>query len=172
MKEKPANDWAKEHNSVPFLGLMAHESDRRSKALKKNGCNYFSETTIRSCPFAIFSRDDLLRLAVELNVPVPKIYGEIRLDMNGKYYTTKAQRTGCSICGFGIHMENRPHRFDYLLQDNPKLWEHTMYHLCKDENGSEYGWAKVLDYIGVKYDTPDFISSFIFDTPDYQWTIT
>ena len=24
-----------------------------------------------------------------------------------------------------------------------------MFHLCKDENGNDYGWAKVLDYIGV-----------------------
>ena len=29
LKEKPCNDWAKEHNSVPFLGLMASEGGRR-----------------------------------------------------------------------------------------------------------------------------------------------
>ena len=28
-----------------------------------------------------------------------------------------------------------------------------MYECCKDEDGQSYGWAKVLDYIGVKYDT-------------------
>lgn len=27
LKEKPCDDWAKEHNSVPFLGLMASEAD-------------------------------------------------------------------------------------------------------------------------------------------------
>jgi len=25
LKEKPCNDWAKEHNSVPYMGLMASE---------------------------------------------------------------------------------------------------------------------------------------------------
>ena len=29
-----------------------------------------------------------------------------------------------------------------------KVW---MYECCTDENGNKYGWAKVLDYIGVKY---------------------
>lgn len=38
LKEKPADDWAKVHNSVPFLGLMASEGGRREKSLKLNGC--------------------------------------------------------------------------------------------------------------------------------------
>lgn len=31
LKEKPCDDWAKEHNSVPYLGLMASEGGRREK---------------------------------------------------------------------------------------------------------------------------------------------
>ena len=27
-----------------------------------------------------------------------------------------------------------------------------MFHMCKDANGNDYGWAKVLDYIGVGWD--------------------
>lgn len=34
LKEKPCDDWAKEHNSYPYLGLMASEGGRREKALK------------------------------------------------------------------------------------------------------------------------------------------
>lgn len=151
LKEKPCDDWAKEHNSVPFLGLMASEGGRRSKSLMINGCNYFGKSTIRSCPFAIFSRQDLLQLALDLKVPVPEIYGEIKMKPDGTLYTTKAQRTGCSMCGFGIHMEKRPHRFDLLYDRNPKEWEYLMFHYCKDSNGNDFGWAKVLDYIGVEY---------------------
>lgn len=33
LKEKPCDDWAKEHNSVPYLGLMASEGGRRRKSL-------------------------------------------------------------------------------------------------------------------------------------------
>lgn len=108
--------------------------------------------TIRSAPFAIFSRQDLLQLAIDLNVPVPEIYGTIERKEDGTLYTTKAQRTGCSMCGFGIHLEKRPHRFDLLRERNPKEWQYWMYECCTDEEtGEPYGWARVLDYIGVDY---------------------
>lgn len=152
LKERPCDIWAREHHSVPYLGLMASEGGRRAKSLKIYGCNYFGESTIRSAPFAIFQRQDLLQLAIDLEVPVPEIYGKIVRKRDGTLMTTGAQRTGCSMCGFGIHMEKRPHRFDLLRQRSPKEWDMLMYHLCKDENGNDYGWGKVLDYIGVKWE--------------------
>ena len=154
LKEKPCDDWAKAHNSVPFLGLMASEGGRRAKSLRVNGCNYFGASTIRSAPFAIFNRQDLLRLALDLDVPVPEIYGSIERKPDGTLYTTKAQRTGCSMCGFGIHMEKRPHRFDRLRERNPKEWAFWMYRCCTDpQTGEQYGWGRVLDYIGVEWET-------------------
>lgn len=152
MKEKPCDDWAKEHNSVPYLGLMASEGGQREMALMKNGCNYYGKNTIRSCPFAIFSRQDLLQLAIDLDVPVPRAYGEIAHKPDGTLYTTRAYRTGCSMCGFGIHIEKRPHRFDRLREDNPKEWEYWMYRCCTDSNGETYGWGRVLDWIGVEWE--------------------
>lgn len=149
MKELPCDTWAKEHNSVPFLGLMASEGGQREMALKKNGCNYYGKETIRSCPFAIFTRQDLLQLALDLKVPVPEAYGEIKRDFSGRLYTTKAQRTGCTMCGFGIHIEGRPHRFDRLRERNPKEWDFWLNRCCKDPDGTPYGWGRVLDYIGV-----------------------
>lgn len=157
MKEKPCDRWAKEHKSKPFLGLMASEGGQREEALVEHGCNYFGKTTIRSAPFAPFVRQDLLQLALDLEVPIPEIYGTIEQKEDGTLYTTGAQRTGCSMCGFGIHMEKRPHRFDRLRERNPKEWEFWMYRCCTDpETGEKYGWGKVLDYIGVGWeDIPD-----------------
>ena len=152
LKEKPCDVWAKAHNSVPFMGLMASEGGRRKKTLMINGCNYFGKRSIRSAPFAIFSRQDLLQLALDLQVPVPEIYGVIARAEDGSLYTTKAQRTGCEMCGFGIHMEPRPHRFDRQLLQNPKAWQYWMYECCTDDNGQQFGWARVLDYIDVKYE--------------------
>ena len=83
---------------------------------------------------------------------IPEIYGTIEKKSDGTLYTTKAQRTGCSMCGFGIHMEKRPHRFDLLYESNPKEWDYLMFHMCKDADGNDYGWAKVLEYIGVGWD--------------------
>lgn len=155
LKEKPCDNWAREHNSVPFLGLMASEGGRRGKSLRLNGCNYFGESTTRSAPFAIFERQDLLQLALDLNVPVPAIYGEIVRDPDGTLRTTKAQRTGCSMCGFGVHMEKRPNRFDLCRDRNPKEWEYLMYRLVTNkETGEQFGWSRVLDYIGVEWETP------------------
>lgn len=151
MKERPCDIWAKENNSKPFLGLMASEGGRRQEALEEHGCNYFGKTTIRSAPFAPFLRNDLLQLALDLNVPIPEIYGHIERDPNGNLKTTGAQRTGCEMCGFGIHMEKRPHRFDKLYDRNPKAWDYWMYKCCTDENGNKYGWGLVLDYIGVEW---------------------
>lgn len=172
LKEKPCDDWAKEHNSVPYLGIMASEGGRRAKSLRINGCNYFGTSVIRSAPFAIFGRQDILTLALEMNEwyqqhwqefsdkhldsIIPAIYGEIVRDPDGTLRTTKAQRTGCSMCGFGIHMEKRPHRFDQLRERNPKEWDFWMNRVCTDENGQPYGWGRVLDYIGIGWENaPD-----------------
>lgn len=142
LKEKPCDDWAKAHNSVPYLGMMASEGGRREKALMMHGCNYFGESTIRSAPFAIFDHQDVLRLALELDVPVPEIYGRIVREPSGRLRTTKAQRTGCSMCGFGIHLDKRPHTFDLLYERNPQEWDFWM---------NKVGWGEVLDYIGVEW---------------------
>lgn len=154
LKEKPCNDYAKDSGRFPYMGLMASEGGRRQKALMINGCNYISPGTKRSCPFAIFSRQDLLQLALDLAVPVPAIYGEIVRGEDGTLRTTKAQRTGCSMCGFGIHMEKRPHRFDRLWERSPGEWEMWMNHVDQLPDGTWYGWGHVLDYIGVEWREP------------------
>ncbi len=154
LKEKPCDDYAKETGRVPYLGLMASEGGRRQKALMIHGCNYYGKSTTRSAPFAIFSRQDLLQLALDLDVPVPEIYGEIVRDPDGALRTTGAQRTGCSMCGFGIQLEQRPHRFDQLYARNPKEWDFWMHRCDIDEDGNPCGWGRVLDYIGVHW-TPE-----------------
>lgn len=73
MKEKPADNYAKETGRKPYMGLMASEGGQRRFALVKHGCNYYGKTVTRSAPFAIFSRQDLLQLALDLKVPVPAI---------------------------------------------------------------------------------------------------
>lgn len=153
LKEKPCDDWAREHNSWPFLGMMASEGGQREEALVDHGCNYYGKTVMRSAPFAPFLRQDLLQLALDLNVPVPEIYGEIKRKADGTLYTTKAQRTGCSMCGFGIHLEKRPHRFDRLRNENYQEWHFYMYECCTDpDTGEKYGWGRVLDWIGVEWE--------------------
>lgn len=187
LKEKPCDDWAKLHNSFPYLGMMASEGGQREEALVEHGCNYYGKTVTRSAPFAIFMRQDILQLASEMDqyyvehtdyfeelyykqpysrdekgniIPyrplktiIPEIYGTIEMHQNGTLFTTKAQRTGCSMCGFGIHLEQRPHRFDRLREMNEKEWHFWMYECCTDKkSGQKFGWGRVLDYIGVGWE--------------------
>lgn len=161
LKEAPCDNWAREHNSVPFLGLMASEGGQRAEALEENGCNYFGKTTTRSCPFAFFFHSDVIHLAVDLDVHIPRIYGDVVISKEKnafgdyEYSTTGEQRTGCSMCGFGIQMEKRPHRFDRLYERNRKEWDFWMNKCCTDESGDNYGWGKVLDYIGIPWRDPE-----------------
>lgn len=187
LKEKPCDDWAKIHDSAPYLGMMASEGGQREEALIEHGCNYYGKTVTRSAPFAIFQRQDILQLALDMDVRyhnhielfeelyhaqpygrnpdgspkeyvpvdsiIPEIYGKIEKTDNGELYTAGAQRTGCSMCGFGIHLEERPHRFDKLRERNEKEWEFWMYRCCTDpETGEKFGWGRVLDYIGVEWE--------------------
>lgn len=201
LKEKPCGDWAREHGSFPFLGMMASEGGQREEALTEHGCNYYGKTVMRSAPFAPFMRNDILQLALEMDrwyqthievfeemyrrqpysrdrdgndIPyepldsiIPEIYGEIAQDEKGNLETTGARRTGCSMCGFGIHMEQRPHRFDRLRERSPREWEFYMYKCCKDpETGEEYGWGRVLDYIGVEWEDVPPVQISLFDFPE------
>lgn len=154
LKELPVQQYQEEHKIWPFLGLMQSEGGRRQYSLRMHGCNYVGETTARSCPFNYFSRQDLLQLALDLQIHVPEIYGDIVRDQDGTLRTTGAQRTGCSFCGFGLHMEERPHRFDRLWRRNAKEWDFWMYRCVTDEEGNLYGWGRVLDWIGVGWREP------------------
>jgi len=161
LKEAPCDNWAKEHNSVPFLGLMASEGGQRADALEENGCNYFGKTTARSCPFAFYYHSDIVHLAVDLDVHIPEIYGEVTVSDKKnefgdyEYSTTGEQRTGCSMCGFGIQLETRPHRFDRLYERSPEEWAFWMMNCCEHDDGTKYGWGEVLDYIGIKWRDPE-----------------
>ena len=161
LKEAPCDNWAKEHHSVPFLGLMASEGGQRADALEEHGCNYFGKTTARSCPFSFYFHSDVIHLAVDLNVHIPEIYGDVVISKEKnefgdyEYSTTGEQRTGCSMCGFGIQLETRPHRFDRLYERNRREWEYWMRMCCKDKDGTPYGWGRVLDYIGVPWEDPE-----------------
>ena len=154
LKELPVQEYQEAHQIWPFLGLMQSEGGRRQYSLRMHGCNYVGENTARSCPFNYFTRQDLLQLALELKIHVPEIYGEIVRDQDGNLRTTGAQRTGCSMCGFGLHMETRPHRFDQLWKRNRKEWDFWMNKCLTDENGEKYGWGRVLDWIGVGWSDP------------------
>ena len=148
MKKKPSKKYEKETGNKPIVGTMACESRTRKTAWLKNGCNAFDSKRPISQPMSFWTEQDVLRYIKEFNIHYASVYGEIKQDENGKYYTTGCNRTGCVFCGFGCHLEKEPNRFQRLKQTHPKLWNYCM--KPWDEGG--LGMKEVLEYIGVKYE--------------------
>lgn len=132
--------WKLAASAVFFMRFVLADCER---ICVENPSGFMSRLYRKPDQIAIFSRQDLLQLALDLDVPIPAIYGTIEKDADGNLYTTGAQRTGCSMCGFGIQKERvRPHR---LYDRNPKEWDFWM---------NEIGFGHVLDWVGCKWQQP------------------
>ena len=104
-----------------MTGEQATESKSREAAWLKTGCNYrFADGSIRSKPLGSVSLDAILYAIKYRNIPICSDYGEIEEYMSCDkkcYRCTKAQRTGCALCGFGIARD--PDRFVRLQESDP-----------------------------------------------------
>jgi 3'-phosphoadenosine 5'-phosphosulfate sulfotransferase (PAPS reductase)/FAD synthetase len=140
MKETPMINYAKKKGYAVILATMAEESKSRMDGYCKRGhCNTFDELGL-STPFIFWTRNDMLRYIDENGVKISEAYGEIKQFETGEYYTTKAQRTGCPICMFGMDREGKdgnPNRFQRMYYDDYKMWYKAVF---------EWGYKEVLDY--------------------------
>jgi 3'-phosphoadenosine 5'-phosphosulfate sulfotransferase (PAPS reductase)/FAD synthetase len=146
MKKKPLKKYEKQSGNKPIIGTMACESQARKIAWLHNGCNSFSGKNQKSQPMSFWTEQDVLEYISLTGISYTQVYGEIIKDKDGKYHTTKCNRTGCIFCGFGCHLEKEPNRFQRLKETHPKLWEYCM----RDWNSGGLGMKSVLEYIGVK----------------------
>jgi len=145
MKKQPAKNFEKQTGLRPIVGNMACESRLRKIEWLKNGCNAFDTERPVSSPMSFWTEQDVLRYIAEHNLDYAPVYGEIKSE-NGRYYTTKCERTGCVFCAFGCHLEKEPNRFQKLKETHPKLWNYCM--RPWEEGG--LGMRRVLEFIGVK----------------------
>lgn len=142
MKKTPAKKFEKESGLKPYIATMAAESNLRKQEYIKKGCNSFESKRPASTPLGFWTEQDILQYLVENNLPYCSVYGEIKQDKNGKYYTTGAKRTGCMFCMFGVHNEKSPNKFELIRETHPKLHDYCI---------NKLGCGRVLDFIGVKY---------------------
>lgn len=148
MKKKPSKKYEKETGLKPIIATMACESAMRKTNWLKTGCNAFESKRPISIPMSFWLEQDVLEYLKRFNIPYADVYGEIKQDENGKYYTTGADRTGCMFCMFGVHLEKEPNRFQRMKEQYPKIYDYCI--RSKEQGG--LGLGEVLDYIGVKYD--------------------
>ena len=147
MKKRTAHSYNKSSDNKPILATMTEESQLRKMGWYKTGCNAFNGNDSKSQPMSFWTEQDVLKYIKIYDIPIASVYGEIKQDEDGKYYTTGCNRTGCVFCGFGCHLEKEPNRFQQLKETHPKLYEYCM--KPWDEGG--LGLDEVLNYINVKH---------------------
>lgn len=147
MKKKPFKKYHKQTGRYPYLGITQDEGFQRQRQYERTGCNVYEANAPKSQPLGPWTKQDILRYVVENNLKIASVYGEIKQDNNGKYYTTGVERTGCMFCAFGCHLESYPNRFQKMEHTHPQLYKYCM----KDLEDGGLGMAKVLDYINVPY---------------------
>lgn len=179
MKKKPAKQYEKETGRYPIIGTMACESAQRKSNWAMYGCNAFNKKRPTSQPLSFWTDQDILHYIKRFNVPYCPVYGDIVVDTpeiedaaegqinaidymgcyetGDKLKTTKCDRTGCTFCMFGCHLEKAPNRFQMLKETHPRQYEYCigggeMVDGKWQPNKKGLGLGKVLDYIGVDYE--------------------
>jgi 3'-phosphoadenosine 5'-phosphosulfate sulfotransferase (PAPS reductase)/FAD synthetase len=146
LKKTPNKNFAKRTGLKPIFGTMTEESVNRKLNWIKYGCNAFEGKEQRSQPMSFWTEQNVLEYIATYHLPYPSVYGEIKQDETGKWYTTGYKRTGCIFCGYGCHLEKEPNRFQMLKKTHPELW----YFCMKPVSDGGLGMREVLEYIGVK----------------------
>lgn len=176
MKKEPAHRYGKETGRKPMLATMADESRLRTQKWLDNGCNGFEMKSPVSTPMAFWKEQDVLKYIKDKNLPICSVYGEIVVDyekegqLNGqidyfdlglcqdnrKLKTTGCQRTGCSMCAYGIQHEKRPNRFELTeIISKPELCDYIMRGGVFNDKGEwtlsdeGLGYWFVLKYLNV-----------------------
>ena len=109
LKKEPIRKKAKELGlECAILGILASESYQREKDWLEYGCNVFHKhKDNQSRPLSFWTNEDIDEYISKYNVRISKLY-----EMGYK-------RNGCMYCGFGVHLENTPNRYQMLKITHP-----------------------------------------------------
>lgn len=154
MKKQPFDRYAKRTGRYPYIGMLADESRARTRLYLKTGCNAFDLRIKKSMPLGFWRTQDILEYAYTYDLPICGVYGDIMKTSDGTFVTTGVKNTGCMFCCFGVHLEQKPNRFQQMAKSHPKH-----YKFCMDT----LGFATVLDYLHVEYQPATTLDFWIGD---------
>lgn len=143
-------------NSLPSKNVMtgeqAQESKMREESYLKTGCNIQLPGGYKSKPFGAMTKDGVLFALKYRGTPICSDYGEIVKDEKGCFRCTKAQRTGCALCGFGCQYDTE--RFVRLQETEPAKVNFAF--KPKSQGGAGYKEAieHMNEYCGTKVIIP------------------
>lgn len=140
MKKSPLQQYQHKVNRVPFIATLAEESRVRKQAWIKHGCNAFEGKKPSSQPLSFWTEQDILEYIVKYGLEIASVYGDIVVEGSdgnhyianeittpcGKLSCSKCQRTGCTFCGFGFHLEKGETRFQRLAKTHPRQYEYSI----------------------------------------------
>lgn len=148
LKKNPLKSYQRKNKVFPYIGVMAEESLRRKISYAQHSCNAFNLKDPESAPLMTWRKQDVIKYIKEYNINYCKdVYGEIIEEEQGKLKFSQCQRTGCTFCMFGVHLEQQPNRFQRMEIENPRLYKYCM---------EELNLKKVLDFINVPYRYSDY----------------
>ena len=111
----------------PLIATLTEESQLRRQAWLKHGCNAFDGAKQTSQPMSFWTEQDVLHFIQDQGLEIASVYGEIEeMGPCGKLKCSKCDRTGCIFCGFGMHLEKGPSRFEVLAETHPRQYEYCM----------------------------------------------
>jgi 3'-phosphoadenosine 5'-phosphosulfate sulfotransferase (PAPS reductase)/FAD synthetase len=123
-------------------GEMASESKMREAVYLKTGCNIrLPNGEYVSKPLGAMTNDGVLFSLQYRNVPICSDYGEIVKTPDGHYKCTKAQRTGCALCGFGCQYDTE--RFVRLQETEPAKIKFAF----KPQSEGGAGFKEAIEYM-------------------------
>lgn len=150
LKKRPFAKYQKENSVHPYIGIMAEESALRIQSYIRYSCNGFNmKNNPSSRPLMFWTKQDVLEYIKRYDVNYCKaVYGEIEKDSHSdKFRFSKTQRTGCTFCMFGVHMEKYPNRFQRMQTENPALYDYCI---------NKLNLKEPLEYCNIPYDKDDY----------------
>lgn len=130
LKKVPLKKKAKELGmECVILGTLAEESRQRSQDWIKYGCNIFNQKKDNQCrPLSFWTEADIYEYIEKYNVKIPDLY------------QMGYERNGCMFCGFGVHLEESPNRYERLKETHPRSYAYLV-----------NNFKDILDELGIKY---------------------
>jgi 3'-phosphoadenosine 5'-phosphosulfate sulfotransferase (PAPS reductase)/FAD synthetase len=129
LKKNPVHKFERQTKLRPYLGLLASESQDRMNSYLVTGCNsMLAKSSSKSMPLSLFTEENIWEYSEKYNVKFASIYYDREVDVDGKRVTVKGvNRTGCSFCLFGLHMEKGYNRLQKMQLTHPKIWNYIIY---------------------------------------------
>jgi 3'-phosphoadenosine 5'-phosphosulfate sulfotransferase (PAPS reductase)/FAD synthetase len=150
IKEKPAITYESKNKTKPIIATMAEDSEQRQQGWLKSGCNAFTSNRPQSKPMSFWTEQDVLQYLKQNNLEVASVYGELT-DCDGCLHFSGCQRTGCTFCAFGAHLDTQSggtSRFVLLKQTHPRLYDFCMEGGEFNENGM---WQPNAKGLGMRF---------------------